>query len=284
MGYYKRLLSPRIWNKIAYDRLTEPLHLNLLSLAVLVLGSYRMKVCFDLVVRRYYAYPILHAAEWWVARGFPRMTVIEFGVASGAGLINMSNLAQKTEKVTGMKIDVIGFDSGTGMPAPVDYRDHPDLYVRGDFPMDVASLRRLLPARSKLILGEVADTVPTALKGLDSPIGFVAFDLDYYTSTKAALRIFDGPPDCYLPLVQCYFDDIYDETHNSWCGELLAISEFNCDHSSRKLERFALLENRRLFRAAAWLKHIFNLHVLDHPFRQAEDLARKKYVLPNPYA
>jgi len=283
MGYYKRLLEPRIWRKIWYERLTEPLHLNLLSLFVLAFGSFRSKVNFDLVVRQYYAYGILRSAEWAMAQGVREMTIIEFGVAEGTGLVNMSVLARKTERATGIKLDVVGFDSGKGMPAPVDYRDHPDLYVRGDFPLDAERLRARLPQTTRLVLGDVSETVPRFLGELRSPIGFVAFDLDYYSSTKAALRLFDGPAELYLPLVQCYFDDLYDERHNSWCGELLAIQEFNSEHPLRKIERFVLLENRRLFRGAPWLKHMFNLHVLDHPSRRAENLTRPKISLPNPY-
>lgn len=91
-------------------------------------------------------------------------------------------------------------------------------------------------------------TAPEFLKTLDAPIGFVVFDLDYYSSTKAAMQIFTGTPARYLPLVTIYVDDIYSELHNSSCGELLAIEEFNSEHEMRKIERFALLENTRVFK------------------------------------
>ena len=90
-------------------------------------------------------------------------------------------------------------------------------------------------------------------------------------------------PDSYLPLVSIYLDDIYSDLHNSWCGELLAIEEFNAEHPLRKIERFALLENTRVFKGANWLKHVFNLHVLNHPERVAENLNRKKFVHYNPF-
>jgi hypothetical protein len=47
MRYYKRLFLPRVWRKVFYERLTEPIHLNILSLFVLALGSFRSKVEFD---------------------------------------------------------------------------------------------------------------------------------------------------------------------------------------------------------------------------------------------
>ncbi len=282
MGYYRRLFAPRVWRKIAYERLTEPLHLNILSLFVMAFGSFRWKVAFDLVARRYYAYGILRAADWAVAQSTPEIMVVEFGVAAGAGLINAAMIAQKVQKATGVKINVVGFDSGTGMPPPVDYRDHPDIYAPGDFPMDVEKLKAHLPPNTSLVLGDVAATVPQFVGKLQAPIGFVAFDLDYYSSTKAALTIFDAAPESYLPLVYCYFDDLSHEAHNSWCGELLAIHEFNAAHPLRKIERFSMLENRRIFSRAAWLKHMYNLHVLDHPFRQTGE-QRAQLELPNPY-
>ncbi len=36
----------------------------------------------------------------------------------------------------------------------------------------------------------------------------LAFDLDYYSSTKTALQLFEGGPESRLPRVYCYFDDI----------------------------------------------------------------------------
>jgi hypothetical protein len=199
MGYYRRLLLPRIWRKLLYERVTEPLHLNLLSLFVMVFGSFRWKVEFDLILRPYYAYPILQAADLAAAHGLREITIIEFGVAAGTGLMNAALLAQKVGRITGVKINTVGFDSGVGMPEPVDYRDHPDLYAPGDFPMQPEALRSRLPVGTQLILGDVVTTVPQFLRNLKAPIGFVAIDLDYYSSTKAALRIFEGrrPTTCH---------------------------------------------------------------------------------------
>jgi hypothetical protein len=45
------------------DRFCEPLHLNLISALVGVLGNHRAKVAFDLVRRRHYAYSVLRAAD-----------------------------------------------------------------------------------------------------------------------------------------------------------------------------------------------------------------------------
>jgi hypothetical protein len=45
----------------------------------------------------------------------------------------------------------------------------------------------------------VKETVPSFLQGGDfPPVGFVSFDLDYYSSTADALAIFDVDLDNYL--------------------------------------------------------------------------------------
>jgi hypothetical protein len=237
---------------------------------------------FELVVRQYYANGILRAADWAAGQGLKEMTAIEFGVAAGTGLLNAAMIARRVEKTTGVRVRIVGFDSGAGMPVPADYRDHPDLYSPGDFPMDVPRLRQHLPPGVDLVLGEVSQTVPDYLGKMTAPLGFVAFDLDYYSSTKQAMTILDGKPESYLPIVFCYFDDVYHEAHNSWCGELLAINEFNASSPMRKFERFALLENRRIFTRAAWLKQMYQLHVLDHPSRE-KTAPRVPFELPKAY-
>jgi hypothetical protein len=40
-----------IWQRIGTERLTEPLHLNLLALPVAAFGNTRAKIAFDLLVR-----------------------------------------------------------------------------------------------------------------------------------------------------------------------------------------------------------------------------------------
>src|ERR1700722_9920201 len=85
----KRLLQKGKLGKVFVERLTEPLHLNFLSLFVALFGSYRARVAWDLVVRQQYAFPILYAAEAAKKYGFRTITIVELGVAGGAGLINM---------------------------------------------------------------------------------------------------------------------------------------------------------------------------------------------------
>src|SRR5664279_2437921 len=127
------------------ERLSEPLHLNFLSLFVLLFGSFRSKVYFDLVIRQQNAFPILYAVDLAKWRGYSSIVVCEFGVAAGAGMMNMCAIADRVAKATGIEICVVGFDNGVGMPDPLDYRDLPEFFTKGDFPMDEERLRRNLP-------------------------------------------------------------------------------------------------------------------------------------------
>jgi hypothetical protein len=280
----QKLKNAYIWKRIAYERLTEPLHLNLLSIPVALFGSFRARVAFDLVVRQQNAYCILAGADLAKSLGIDEVTLIEFGVAGGAGLLNMCEIAKSVTKHTGVRFKIYGFDTGAGMPAPKSYRDHPELYQQGDFPMDFAKLRRALPENCQLILGELSQTVGPFLASMrpDAPLGFCSIDVDYYSSAVDALAVFSGAPENYLPRVLLYVDDIHHESHNSWCGERLAIHEFNRSQPMRKAEAHVFMRTNRLFRNAAWIDHIMTLHVLDHPTRMGPG-NRKQVVLTNPY-
>ncbi len=283
--FTSKLASGRIWKRIFLERLTEPLHLNLLSVPVALFGRFEWKVAFDLVLRHYNAYGILQAAKLAKQAGIGGITVVEFGVAAGAGLLNMCEIASQVKKATGVDIRVIGFDTGKGMPAPVDWRDHPDLYAAGDFPMDVGRLQARLPSHCQLILGGLAETLPETLaseKFAEYPLGYIVIDVDYYSSAKQALRIFEGPPAYYLPLTVVYLDDIMENEHNPKAGELLAISEFNAANDRRVICRNEFLQTQRIFSRAKWLRQIHFLHVMDHPRRAAP---RKRDIkhLSNPY-
>jgi hypothetical protein len=277
--------DPSLRRRIFAERLTEPIHLNLLSVLVALLGSTTRRIEFDLVPRQPYACGLLEAARLTKHYGFSKMTAVELGVADGHGLLNLSLLADAIGRELEIEMKVVGFDGGHGMPRAVDYRDHPDLYQEGDFPMlDADVLRSALPPHAKLVTGELKDTIPAALSELagDSPIGFVSVDVDYYSSAVAALEILAGACDRYLPMTVVYFDDICRLEHNEWAGELLAIREFNERFERRKLSPDITLRDRRLLKNARWLRQVYLYHVMDHPLRSASKRTAPR-VLPNPY-
>ena len=171
-------------------------------------GSVDLRTEYDIWDRPAYAFGIHSAARLARALGLDRITAVEFGVAGGNGLVSMERIAEAVGGHLGVDVAVMGFDAGSGMPAPEDYRDLPHVWAQGFYKMDAAALRARL-RKAELVLGNVADTVraTVAREGLP-PIGFVSFDLDYYSSTMSTFHIFGGEARTRLPRVYCYFDDL----------------------------------------------------------------------------
>ena len=99
------------------------------------------------------------------------------------------------------------------------------------------------------------------------PVGFIAFDLDYYSSTKDAFQVFVENPETRLPRVYSYFDDIYwpePACHNPYIGELAAIREFNEEYEFLKLCPINMLEWMLPYQSA-WQEQIYVMHDFHHP-------------------
>jgi hypothetical protein len=226
-------------------------------------------VAWDLVVRPQNAYGILKAADSARRLGLKEISVLEFGVAAGAGLLNMARIAKKVQAITGVGIRVVGFDTGKGMPPAQDYRDHPEMYQESDYPMDVERLTKSLPPNAQLFIGDTKANIAKFLasSASEAPVGYVVVDVDYYSSTQTVLDVFKGQPAQYLPITMVYLDDIWSENHNSACGELLAVKEFNQEQKYRLIERHPFLVTKRILQRAMWIRQIHFLHVFDHPTR-----------------
>ena len=158
------------------------------------------------------------------------------------------------------------------------------MYAQGDFPQR-ASLRERLPANTELLLGRVEDRVEAFLRTCSPEyrIGFIAMDLDYYSSTQAALAVLLGDARQYLSRVPMYFDDVLDIGHNPFCGELLAINEFNAVHNMRKIAKWDQLKHQRVFKHAPWLDQMHGAYIFDHEYRSPTMIRPKRRVLDNPY-
>jgi hypothetical protein len=209
---------------------------------------------------------VLAAAQFARSEGLREMIAIEFGVAGGEGILALQEEANAVETETGVRIKVYGFDSGDGLPEMTgDYRDHPDYWKCGDFPLDEASLRRQLTSRTNLILGPVKDTVPEFIERTqDAPVGFVSFDLDLYSSTKQALRILSHPKKSILKKVPLYFDDVLESmVSHRFAGELLAIEEFNEQHSHVKIDVWRGIQMGRPFPEHPYLHCMYLAHDLE---------------------
>lgn len=284
---FKKLFKIYILKRIYLERLGEPFIYNIISLFVLIFGNIRLKIKYDLVPRESYAYGILAAADLAKSHDINKISIIEFGVASGNGLLNMCYIADKVTKLTGVEFEIFGFDTGEGMPAPLDYRDHPEKYFTGDYPpINQENLLKYLPENAKLILGDISNSMEEIEKQITHPIAFVSVDVDYYYSTVDCLKIFEKNKNLYLPYVFTYFDDIYNIDHNDYCGELLAINEFNMRNTLRKISKATMLNQTRIFRRSPWSHQIYLTHIFDHTTRSIEYIKERKKtisIIENPY-
>jgi len=232
----------------------------------LALFSYPERLDIGAVERPHYGHCIYEAAKLAARLKYPEMSVVEFGCGGGNGLLNAETHIAEIEKLLPVKIQLYGFDNAAGLPPAEDYRDFPHYFRPGQFRMDSDALRKKL-ARARLVLGDVAETSKTFFGEIDpAPIGAIFHDLDFYSSTREALRLFDADPRYFLPRVFMYFDDIKGD--NTWlpsehAGESLAINEFNKQHDLKKI---AL--NRGMphsYWDQWWVDQIYIYHDFQHP-------------------
>jgi len=239
------------------------------------IGDIRSRVDHGIFQYPNYAYGVYWSAYLAARRGIRHVTAIELGVAGGRGLLALEKASLEIGRALDVQIDVVGFDTGTGMPPPLDYRDLPHIWREGFYKMEPEKLRARLTT-AQLILGDVAETTRKFIESAPAPLAFISFDLDYYSSTKAAFHLLEGGAATHLPRVHCYFDDV--ASNNLGCmnphvGELLAISEFNESHANRKICRFEQLRLARE-RWEVWQDRIYVFHDFAHP-------DYTKQVIPN---
>jgi len=211
---------------------------------------------------------VLRAADEALSSGVKEISVAEFGVAGGAGLLCLQSYAERVEAATGVKINVLGFDTGQGLPKGTgDYRDHPEIWSPGDFPMVWDELRPLLRPRTELVLGDVAETLPDFVKNkLRAPIGFISIDVDLFSSTRDAFLILSLPERKTLFRTVIYLDDTETFLYHRFAGELLAVEEFNRINSGVKIDRWRGVRGGRPFADAVWLDRMhvcYDLEAID---------------------
>jgi hypothetical protein len=231
-------------------------------------ASFHSKLDYDLFDRPHYAYCLANAARLARALGVPGISALEFGVAGGRGLLALEALCPPIERAYGVKIEIWGFDTGAGLPAPVDYRDLPYIWKQGFYRMDQETLMKRL-SRARLVLGDVKTTVPTFVDTYrPAPIGAAFLDLDFWSSTRDALLLFTGPASSMLPRVHCYCDDVISAEGGGVLsedvGQLRAIHDYNRGSEMRKLRPVAGLTSTRAVKAT-WNSQIYVHHAFDHP-------------------
>lgn len=257
-------------------RLAAEPPLRIISRALLrkLSTSIETRALWDLSARPAYLLGMAAAAAQARKQHVREIAIVEFGVAGGSGLIVMEQEAEAVERETGVGMKVFGFDMGPGgLPRFIgDYRDHPEEWLPGDFPMDVASLESRLTERTTLVLGNIKETVPTFFEEhRPPPIGFVAIDLDLYSSTRDALQILSLAGKRMLWHTPMYFDDIADIFNHQFAGELLAIAEFNAVSEFVKIDRWHGVRSGRPFPERAYLEQMYVAHDLEGASRAILD-------------
>jgi hypothetical protein len=230
------------------------------------LFSYENRLSIGATERTHYGFCIFQAARLASLLDYPKISVLEFGCGGGNGLLDAEWHINEVTKVFPVGIDLYGFDSGSGLPTPRDYRDMPHYFRGGLYPMDRSSLERKLK-HTKLVIGDVKDTCATFIQKFDpAPIGCMFHDLDFYSSTRDSLRLFDEEASRFLPRVFMYFDDIVgDDTWlcNDFTGERLAIEEFNQKHETKKICKHYYVSKK--YPNLWWSDLIYVHHDFAHP-------------------
>lgn len=229
--------------------------------------SHEKKIKYGAVDRPHYGHCIYQSGLLAKRLGLDKISILEFGVAGGNGLVNIESHIRQLSGRIDIEFEIYGFDTGAGLPEPRDYRDLPYHWRGGFFRMDREALESRL-SMAELVLGDVAETCPRFFdEHRPAPVGCVFMDLDYYSSTADALKIFDGASENYLPRVFCYFDDVVGtevELYNDYTGQPGAIRDFNDSHESKKLSPVRYFNTPPVI-PAGWHGQIYSFHDFQHP-------------------
>jgi hypothetical protein len=228
--------------------------------------SFRRLMRDPLCARRpQYVWGMLQGAALAKVLGLERVSVIEFGVASGAGLVCMESIAENCEQMVKIGIDVFGFDTGTGYPKPQDYRDMPYRWFEGFYPCDKEALQKHLK-RAQMIYGPISETLDPFMRSGHAPIAFVGWDLNEYSGTQDGLRLYSADSRTLLPRTPCSFRSIVGKDNCEYTGEAPAISEFNTLHEMRKICKIPGMKYFIPPRLVGhWVEMLCTLHIFDHP-------------------
>ncbi len=210
-----------------------------------------------------YGYCMYNAAQLAGRLGHKVVSAIEFGCAGGNGLVAAERHAREITRELGIEFQIYGFDSGAGLPPPLDYRDMPFAWQAGFYPMDQEKLKQRL-TMTKLVIGQVRETCGDFFAQHNpAPIGCIFMDLDFYSSTMDALQIFEGSDKYFLPRVSMYFDDIVGADMCDFTGERMAMTDFNSRSQTAKIspEYYTRLQDFPGF----WKHQIYVYHNFAHP-------------------
>jgi hypothetical protein len=215
-----------------------------------------------------YSYGIYNAAIQAKSLGHSTMGILEFGVAQGNGIKVMQKICKEISKEINVNFAIYGFDGASGLPESHNLKDQIYFWRENMFSNNNKNYSNIENHITKIIIGSVESTSVNFIEVHKPPvIGFVAFDLDYYTSTKAAFSLFNKINiNNFLPRVECFMDDTASFNYlsaSSHTGVLLAINEFNQQDSDIQiLQKVGIGRSRK--QLSGWFDACFVLHNFNH--------------------
>ena len=236
--------------------LNQLIEKNLISLNIAT------QVQLNLTKRPHYLYCLYHSALLAKKLNIKKISVIEFGVAGGNGVLFIESYIEAIKNELGVEIDIYGFDLGSGLLKPNGHQDLPYWFNENLYKMDFEKLKKKLK-KTKLLIGDVKHTINDFFKNYNpAPIAAIFNDLDYYSSTKNSFEIFNHDDKYYLPRIFLYFDDVEGtekEMYGEFNGELLAIKEFNNENKNKKIAlNQNLLTKQIKYKLKVYYFHNFN--------------------------
>ena len=231
-----------------------------------------------LIPRPHYALGLILSAEQAINLGYKSIKVIELGCFNFDGIIDLEHYASDIKKFINIDIQIYGFTLKSGLPKTNQnsfdrlYRWSPDEFGYSK-KQNYKNIKK-----SKIYFGNIKDTIPKFKKDIkkkitESPIGFIIFDLDFYTSTKKALSLLKMNENSYIPRPYLYFDD--HSFSSKYEGERKAIMEFNSKEKNKIsdigefAEQLSILWSKwiylgKRFKQICFFKHKkFNMRIKD---------------------
>ena len=216
--------------------------------------------------RPHYETLIYETSKNAIKLGYNEINIIELGVAGGDGIRTLVKYKNKIEKILKIKINIIGFDTGTGLPETNYKQDLPFFWKKGDYTnQDLNKLEKDF-TNVKIYQGNISSTLEEFINQNKNKIGLIIFDLDLYSSTKLFLNKIPelSKENLLLPRTFCYFDDLFlaDYCLDDTNGEPLAISEFNIEFEKFKLGKY--FDHINDFKFPLAKGQIYTLHDLNN--------------------
>jgi hypothetical protein len=254
-----------VWRTIRSESPLRPLLKACATIAYRISPRcFEFATLYDALPYPHYALGLQMAARHARHFGISGFTAAEFGVAGGSGLVNLVNHAAQISRLTGLTVDVTGFDSVSGLPAAHDWCDVPWRFNPGDYPCDLDTLGSRLDGRANLRIGEIASTLPRWLSEAHLPLGFISIDTDYYSTAASIVQALNAAsPERFVPIVSTWLDDIHLYAVPDFAGELAAIQEQS--GAMRRFSRAYWPAEWRPYSDRLWLRKLYELFVLDHP-------------------